>query len=265
VAVPPSAAPRPALGPVLVLIPTYNERDALPVILERVRTEVPDVDVVVLDDNSPDGTGEVADLIASRDDRIHVLHRRSKEGLGRAYLDGFRWGLERGYDVLVEMDADGSHPPEHLPEILDALADADAVIGSRWVRGGAVRNWPWHRKALSVGGNLYTRALLGMPVNDATAGYRAYRRATLEAIGLADVASEGYCFQVDLTRRVVRAGMVVREVPITFVEREVGVSKMSPAVARESLRNITAWGLSYRAGQVQDLLVGRDRWHELET
>ncbi|MCA1780953.1 MAG: polyprenol monophosphomannose synthase [Dermatophilaceae bacterium] len=259
-----SSEPRPPIGRVIVLIPTYNEREALPTTLERLRAEVPDVDVVVLDDNSPDGTGELADRYARQDEQVHVLHRAGKEGLGRAYLDGFRWALDRGYDVLVEMDADGSHQPEHLPAILAALADADVVIGSRWIRGGAVENWPPHRKALSVGGNLYTRIMLGMQVNDATAGYRAYRAGALAQIGLEDVASQGYCFQVDLTRRAVRAGLTVREVPITFVEREVGSSKMSPDVARESLLKITAWGLRHRAGQVQDALLGRERWHKLE-
>ncbi|MGA8044959.1 MAG: polyprenol monophosphomannose synthase [Dermatophilaceae bacterium] len=255
---------RPPIRRVVVLIPTYNEREALPAILERLRAEVPSVDVVVLDDNSPDGTGEVADAYAARDSRIHVLHREGKEGLGRAYLHGFGWALDQGYDVLVEMDADGSHQPRHLPDILAALEEADVVIGSRWVRGGAVSNWPWHRKALSVGGNLYTRLMLGMPVHDATAGYRAYRAEALLSIGLDDVASEGYCFQVDLTRRAVRAGLTVREVPITFVEREVGSSKMSPDVARESLRRITAWGLGYRTDQLRGLASGRERWHNLD-
>ena len=261
---PTSSDPRPPLGRVLVLIPTYNEREALPSILERLRSEVPDVDIAVIDDNSPDGTGEIADGFAERDPRLHVLHRAGKEGLGRAYLHGFRWALERGYDVLVEMDADGSHQPQHLHSILAALDSADVVIGSRWVRGGAVQNWPWHRKALSVGGNLYTRVLLGMPVNDATAGFRAYRASALKTIGLDDVASQGYCFQVDLTRRAVRAGLTVREVPITFVEREVGASKMSPDVARESLVSITRWGLRYRAGQAQNAFLGRERWHQLD-
>jgi dolichol-phosphate mannosyltransferase len=260
-----SSDPRPPIGRVIVLIPTYNEREALPAILERLRAEVPSVDIVVLDDNSPDGTGEIADQYAQGDAQIHVVHRTGKEGLGRAYLHGFRWALERGYDVLVEMDADGSHQPKHLPGILAALADSDVVIGSRWIRGGSVENWPRHRKALSVGGNLYTKVMLGMPVNDATAGFRAYRASALEKIGLENVASQGYCFQVDLTRRAVRAGLRVREVPITFVEREVGSSKMSPDVARESLLNITAWGVRYRAGQVQDVLLGRERWHKLET
>lgn len=255
--------PRPPIGRVAVLIPTYNESDALPRILDQVRTEVPDVDIFVIDDNSPDGTGAIADDYAARDPQIRVLHREGKQGLGRAYLHGFREALDQGYDVLVEMDADGSHQPKYLPAILEALAEADLVIGSRWVRGGAVENWPVSRKALSVGGNLYTKAMLGMPVNDATAGYRAYRASALRTIGLEQVASQGYCFQVDLTQRAVRAGLVVREVPITFVERDLGASKMSPDIARESMRRITAWGLRHRVGQIQDLLLGREHWHRL--
>lgn len=247
----------------MVLIPTYNERDNLPRILDAIRAEVPAVDIAVLDDNSPDGTGDVADEHAARDPRIRVLHRQRKEGLGRAYLHGFQWAVDQGYDVLVEMDADGSHQPRELHSILAALQDADVVIGSRWIRGGAVQNWPLGRKALSVGGNLYTRMLLGMPVHDATAGFRAYRASALETIGLDRVASEGYCFQVDLTVRAVRAGLTVKEVPITFVERELGASKMSPDIARESLRRITRWGIAHRAGQMQDLLLGREHWHRL--
>lgn len=248
---------------VVVLVPTYNERESLPRLLSQVRREVPEVDVLVIDDNSPDGTGEIADEHAATDPQIHVLHRAAKEGLGRAYLHGFRWALERGYDALVEMDADGSHQAKHLPELLAALEDADVVIGSRWVSGGAAPNWPMTRKALSVGGNLYTKVLLGMPVNDATAGYRAYRASALARIRLDQVASQGYCFQVDLTQRAVRAGLTVTEVPITFVERDRGTSKMSPRVARESMVRITAWGLSHRANQMRDLLVGREHWHHL--
>lgn len=255
--------PRAPISRVVVLVPTYNERDSLPRLLEQLRAEVPFVDVLVIDDNSPDGTGEVADAFAGTDPQIRVLHRAGKEGLGRAYLHGFRCALEQGYDALVEMDADGSHQPKHLHAILDALDDADLVIGSRWVRGGAVQNWPLSRKALSVGGNLYTRMLLGMPVNDATAGYRAYRATTLETIGLDQVASQGYCFQVDLTVRTVRAGLTVKEVPITFVERDLGASKMSKDIARESLKRITEWGLAHRTGQARDLLVGREHWHRL--
>ena len=252
---------------VLVCIPTYNERENLPAVVRRVRDSVPSADILVLDDNSPDGTGAVADDLAAQDTRLHVLHRAGKEGLGRAYLAGFAWALERGYDAVVEMDADGSHQPEQLPALLDAVhAGADLVIGSRWVRGGSVVNWPVHRKALSVGGNLYIRVLLGMPVHDATAGYRVYTADALRRIGLHDVASQGYSFQTDLTRRAVSLGMTVVEVPITFVEREVGDSKMSGAIMRESLQRITVWGLHHRADQLRCLGRPARReatWHQL--
>jgi dolichol-phosphate mannosyltransferase len=248
---------------VLVCIPTYNERENLPRIVERVRAAVPTADVLVLDDNSPDGTGAVADELVAADPQVHVLHRPGKQGLANAYLAGFAWGLERGYGAIVEMDADGSHQPEQLPTLLAALTDADLVIGARWVRGGSVVNWPLHRKALSVGANIYTRALLGMPVHDATAGYRAYRASALQTIGLDHVASQGYCFQVDLTQRAVRLGLRVVEVPITFVEREIGDSKMSGDIMRESLQRITAWGLSHRADQVRRLGRREPTWHRL--
>ncbi len=256
---------RPPLRRVAVLIPTYNERDTLPVVVRRVRELVPSVDLVVLDDNSPDGTGAVADDLARDDDQVHVIHRAGKEGLGAAYLAGFHWALDRGYDAVVEMDADGSHRPEHLPDLLRAAADADAVIGSRWVRGGSVVNWPLHRKALSLGGNLYVKLLLGMPVNDATAGYRVYRADALRAMGLRDVASQGYCFQTDLTWRAVRHGLRVVEVPICFVEREVGASKMNRDIMTESLRLVTTWGVRHRARQVKELVgsVREPRWHSL--
>jgi len=254
---------RPPLDRVVVLIPTYNERENLPTILERVRRAVPEVDVCVLDDNSPDGTGELADELAEADDQVHVLHRAGKEGLGAAYLHGFAWALEQGYDALVEMDADGSHRPEDLRRMLEAAQDADLVIGSRWVPGGAVVNWPTHRKVLSVGGNIYTRLLLGMSVHDATAGYRVYRAEALRRLDLASVESAGYCFQVDLTRRAVLEGLVVVEVPITFVERELGESKMDQSIVRESLGRITVWGVQRRADQVRERLTRRARWHQL--
>jgi dolichol-phosphate mannosyltransferase len=184
---------------------------------------------------------------------VHVLHRRGKEGLGAAYLAGFDWGLERGYDVLVEIDADGSHQPEQLPTLLAALADADLVLGSRWVPGGSVVNWPLSRKILSRGGNLWTRLMLGIPVHDATGGYRAFRRRTLLGLGLADVASAGYCFQVDLAWRALKAGFRVVEVPITFVEREHGVSKMSQRIVLEALLLTTLWGIRHRAQQLRSL------------
>ncbi len=256
---------RPPLRRVAVLVPTYNERETLPVTVAGIRAVAPEADVVVLDDSSPDGTGAVADALAAGDEQVHVLHRGQKEGLGAAYLDGFVWALERGYDALVEMDADGSHRPQDLPRLLAAAADADAVIGSRWVRGGSVVNWPLHRKALSLGGNAYVKMLLGMPVNDATAGFRVYRADALRTMGLDDVASQGYCFQTDLTWRAVRAGLTVVEVPITFVEREIGYSKMSRAIMTESLSRITGWGVSHRMAQARSLLpgAGEPRWHEL--
>ncbi|MEO7753580.1 MAG: polyprenol monophosphomannose synthase [Terracoccus sp.] len=241
---------------VAVLIPTYDERENLPGIVERVRASLPDADIVVLDDNSPDGTGEVADRLAAADPHVRVLHRPGKQGLGRAYLAGFEVALADGYDAAVEMDADGSHQPEQLPALVAALAHADLAIGSRWIRGGEVRNWPAHRKVLSVGANLYTKVLLGMQVNDATAGFRAYRTGALRTMGLDGVESQGYCFQIDLTLRAVRAGLEVVEVPITFVEREVGVSKMGQDIVREALVNVTRWGVEYRYGQVKGFVGG---------
>jgi dolichol-phosphate mannosyltransferase len=257
------AAGRPPVDRVLVCIPTYNERENLPRVVRRVRAAVPEADVLVLDDSSPDGTGDVADELAAADPQVRVLHRAGKEGLGAAYLAGFALALEQGYDAIVEMDADGSHQPEQLPSLLAALADADLVIGSRWVPGGSVVNWPLHRKALSVGGNLYTRVLLGMGVNDATAGFRAYRAEALREMGLEHVASQGYCFQVDLTHRAVRRRLRVVEVPITFVEREIGDSKMSKDIMRESLARITRWGVQHRAGQLRALGHREPTWHRL--
>jgi dolichol-phosphate mannosyltransferase len=236
---------------VAVLVPTYNERENLPGIVARVRASVPAADVFVLDDNSPDGTGALADELAAADPQVRVMHRAGKEGLGKAYLAGFATVLAEGYDAAVEIDADGSHQPEQLPSLLAALADADVVIGARWMRGGEVRNWPLRRKVLSVGANAYTKVLLGMPVNDATAGYRVYRSSALRTMGLDGVESQGYCFQIDLTLRAVRAGLRVVEVPITFVEREVGVSKMGKDIVREALTSVTRWGVEHRLEQVR--------------
>ena len=256
---------RPPISRIVVLIPTYNERENLSLIVSRLRGAVPEADVLVLDDSSPDGTGALADQLAVDDAQVHVLHRKSKEGLGAAYLAGFAWALDKGYDVLVEMDADGSHQPEQLRSLLVALADADVVLGSRWVSGGSVVNWPLRRKALSLGGNVYTRVLLGMPIADATGGYRAYRASALRVLDLHDVASAGYCFQVDLVWRAVRRGMTVVEVPITFVERTIGHSKMSQGIVTESLRNITMWGARYRLDQVRSLTRREPRWHRLDA
>ena len=232
---------------VLTIIPTYNEIESLPKTLQRLRTAVPDSDVLIADDNSPDGTGAYADKQAALDPQVHVLHRKGKEGLGAAYIAGFRWGLENGYDVLVEMDADGSHKPEQLPLLLQASeAGADLVIGSRWVSGGSVVNWPLHRKLLSRAGSTYSRLMLGIPVRDITAGYRAFRRSTLEKLDLSAVESVGYGFQVDMTFRVARLGLQITEVPITFVEREFGASKMSGNIVFEAIANVTKWGLAAR-------------------
>jgi dolichol-phosphate mannosyltransferase len=215
------------------------------------------VDVLVVDDGSPDGTGDLADQMAAVDPQVTVLHRAGKAGLGAAYLEGFSVALARGYDVVGEMDADGSHQPEQLPRLLGALEHADLVIGSRWVRGGSVVNWPLSRRVLSVGGNVYARLLLGIPVRDVTAGYRLFRRTTLETIDLGSVQSAGYIFQTDLAFRTVRAGLRVVEVPIQFVERVRGESKMSRDVAFESLWWITCWGLLERARQLRDVLLRR--------
>ena len=239
---------------VVMVLPTYNEADNLAWIVGRLHAAQPDVDVLVVDDASPDGTGDIADELAAGDARVHVLHRTGKEGLGAAYLHGFAHALESGYDVIGEMDADGSHQPEQLHLLRAALPDADLVIGSRWVPGGTVVNWPRRRELLSRGGNLYARLLLGIAVRDATAGYRLYRRTTLETIDLASVRSTGYVFQTELVARTLDAGLRVREVPIEFVERERGDSKMSGAVALESLRRITVWGLRERATQVRQAL-----------
>lgn len=245
------------LGQVVMVIPTYNEAPNLAWIVERLRRAQPGVDVLVVDDDSPDGTGRIADEIAAADPQVSVLHRTAKGGLGAAYLHGFAHALAAGYDVVGEMDADGSHQPEQLDRLLDALGDADLVIGSRWVPGGSVVNWPRRRELLSRGGNLYVRLLLGIGVRDATAGYRLFRRATLEKIDLASVQSTGYVFQTDLVARTLAHGLTVREVPIEFVERVRGDSKMSGAVAAESLKRITAWGLTERAGQVRRALRRR--------
>lgn len=234
------------LGSILVVIPTYNERESLPAIVARVRASVPEAHVLIADDNSPDGTGAIADGIAESDDSIKVMHREGKAGLGAAYLAGFAWALDHGYQVVVEMDADGSHQPEQLPALLAALRDADLVLGSRWVDGGGVMNWPRSRELLSRGGNRYTRLMLGIPLHDATGGYRAFRASTLRRLDLDEVASQGYCFQVDLAWRAVQRGMRVVEVPILFVERTAGSSKMSQRIVAEALWRVTVWGVAER-------------------
>jgi dolichol-phosphate mannosyltransferase len=242
-----------------MVIPTFNEADNLAWIVGRLRDAQPDVDVLVVDDNSPDGTGKVAEELAAADPAVNVVHRTEKGGLGAAYKHGFRVALDDGYDVIGEMDADGSHQPEQLHLLLDALRDADLVIGSRWVPGGSVANWPRRREALSRGGNLYVRLLLGVQVRDATAGFRVFRRTALDSIDVDAVESSGYVFQTDMVVRCLRAGLRVREVPIEFVERVRGDSKMSGQVAVESLRRITRWGLRERREQLVRAVRGRSR------
>jgi dolichol-phosphate mannosyltransferase len=247
---------------VLVVIPTYNEAANIERTVRGVRSAVPAADVVIVDDASPDGTGAMADRLAA-DEHVHVLHRPRKQGLGVAYLAGFRWGLERPYGLLVEMDADGSHRPEDLPRLLAATATADLVLGSRWVPGGAVVNWPLRRRLISRAGTTYARLALGLPVRDATGGFRAFRRAALEKIDLGEVQSQGYCFQIDLVWRALQFGLRVVEVPITFVEREFGVSKMSRAIIAEALWLVTLWGLRARTKPLRRLVrrTGRAGWH----
>jgi dolichol-phosphate mannosyltransferase len=258
---------RPALDRVCVCVPTYDEAGNVEMIVRRLRAAVPSAEVLVIDDASPDGTGRIADRLADDDPQVHVLHRPGKQGLGPAYLSGFRWALERGYDAVVEIDADGSHQPEQLPSLLAAAAEADVVIGSRWVRGGSVHNWPLHRRALSVGANTYARLALGIPVRDATAGFRVYRLGALSTMDTDAVASQGYCFQVDLTLRALDRGLSVVEVPVAFVEREVGTSKMDDSIVREAALRVGVWGVQRRTRQLRERLrrVRRSTgWHHLE-
>lgn len=251
---------------VLVVTPTYNERESLPEFVRRLVAAQPAADLLIVDDASPDGTGALADRYAAetgseRTGRVHVLHRPGKLGLGSAYRQGFRWGLDRDYDVLVEMDADCSHAPEQLHRLLDRIADqrepAHLVIGSRWISGGRVHNWPRRRELLSRGANLYTQAALGLPVHDSTAGFRAYRREVLAALDLASITSQGYCFQVEMALRVHQLGYQVAEVPIDFTERTAGESKMSRRIIGEALTQVTAWGVRIRAGQVRGSFARR--------
>ncbi|WP_203566473.1 polyprenol monophosphomannose synthase [Aestuariimicrobium ganziense] len=241
---------RSPLDKVLVVIPTYNEAENIESIVNRLHTANPTVHVLIADDNSPDGTGAIADRLAESDDRVHVMHRAGKQGLGAAYLAGFDWGLEHGYDAIVEMDADGSHQPEQLPSLLAALADADMVKGSRYVKGGSTVNWPVSRKLISRGGSLWSAAVLGLPLRDVTGGFNAFRASTLRAIDLDEIASAGYCFQIDLAWRTHKKGLKITEVPIEFVEREFGESKMNRAIVIEAMIRTTLWGLDHRAKQL---------------
>lgn len=242
----------------LVVVPTYNEAESIGPLLDALLTEQPNVDVLVVDDGSPDGTADLVDQRASSDPRIHVMRRTSKQGLGAAYRAGFTWGLARDYERLVEMDADGSHRAVDLGAMLDASDHADLVLGSRWVPGGGVVNWPWYRRAISRGGTWYAQIMLGLNVRDLTGGFRVFRRHTLEQLRLTEVASQGYCFQIDMARRTAAQGLSIVEVPITFVERQHGQSKMSGAIVREALWRVTVWGFQRRfAGRFVPL---KNRW-----
>ena len=239
------------LGKVLVIVPTYNERESLPLIISGIRETEPDVHILIADDNSPDGTGEVADRLSSNDSLVQVMHRSTKAGLGAAYLAAFDWAKANDYDVVVEMDADGSHRPVDLTKILDALIDNDVVLGSRWIKQGKVVNWAKSRELLSRGGNLYTRIWLGIPIRDSTGGFRAYRMTALTQMNIGDVESQGYCFQVDMAWRAISADLRVTEVPITFVERELGESKMDSSIVREALWRVTQWGIEKRLTDIK--------------
>jgi dolichol-phosphate mannosyltransferase len=254
---PERSAGYPGVGRVLVVIPTYNEADNVRIITDRVRKAVPQVDLLIADDNSPDGTGAIADELSAADEQIHVLHRPGKQGLGAAYVAGFGWAREHGYEAVVEMDADGSHAPEQLSLLLDAARDADLVMGSRYVPGGTVVNWPKRREILSRGGSLYTRMALGVPYRDATGGYRVYRMPVLEKIEVDSVTSQGYCFQIDLLWRVHKCGFRVVEVPITFAERERGASKMSSHIVREAFWRVGVWGARSRLHSVRRVFGGK--------
>lgn len=227
---------------VLVIIPTFNEAKSLSSTVEGLLSEVPAVDILIVDDGSTDGTSDIADSLASNEARVNVMHRDSKLGLGPAYVAGFRYAFANQYDVVVEMDADGSHQASDLPGILSAIENADLAIGSRWVSGGSVKNWPVVRLFLSRFGNLYARLLLGTRIHDMTSGFRAYRANFLEKLISTPVSSQGYSFQVELAYRASKTG-TVKEVPITFVERSEGKSKMTLGIVLEALLKIQLWGI----------------------
>jgi dolichol-phosphate mannosyltransferase len=232
------------MNPALVCIPTYNERDNIRAICEAVLAADPRVDILIVDDNSPDGTGQVADELSAAEPRIKVLHREKKQGLGRAYLHAFRWALDAGYDYVIEMDADFSHDPRYLPGLLDeAMSGTDLVLGSRYVRGGGTVNWGVMRQVISRGGSLYARSILGVRVRDLTGGFKCFRRKVLESLDLEHVKSSGYGFQIELTYRTLQKGFKVKEIPIVFEDRRVGQSKMSRKIFVEALTVV--WKLRF--------------------
>ena len=230
----------------IVIIPTYNEALGVRILLDTVLRTAPDIEILVVDDSSPDGTGEVVKAHPKYPTQIHLLTRPQKDGLGAAYRAGFAWALDRGHDVIVQMDADLSHPPAKIPELVAALEQTDIAIGSRYVKGGGVGNWTLRRRLISRAGNAYVRIVLGLRVRDATAGFRAFRRDALVKLGALGSQSSGYSFQIENTWRTARLGLSTTEVPITFTDRTIGVSKMSPEIVREAVLRVLAW-----------------RWHEL--
>lgn len=240
----------------VVVIPTYNEIGSIASVIDRILATDESANVLIVDDNSPDGTGELVDQLASDDSRIHILHRTEKNGLGAAYGAGFRWALERDYDFVVEMDADGSHQPEELPRLQALLAGgADMAIGTRWIPGGVIKNWPAYRKLISRSGTLYARILLQSKLHDLTSGYRGFRADSLRSVDLTSVNSQGYCFQIEMAWLFERSGAKMGEFPITFVEREEGVSKMSTGIVVEALAKVTVWGLSSIVGRAPERLA----------
>lgn len=230
----------------LVCIPTYNESGNIETILNRLFAANQIVEALVIDDNSPDGTAQLVKNLMAQNPRLHLLENPTKSGLGGAYRAGFRWALLRDFDFVIEMDADGSHQPEQLPQLINAASKNDLVIGSRWVKGGSVVNWPLSRKILSKGGNFYVRSVLGISIMDATAGYRIYSKRALNDLELIDSKSQGYIFQVEGTYRAYRSNLKICEVPIQFVEREIGTSKMSKAIVIEAIAQVTLWAVKYR-------------------
>ena len=230
----------------LVILPTYNEAGTITEVVERVLASTPDVDVLVVDDNSPDGTGDIADRLAAGEPRVEVMHRGRKGGLGPAYLAGFALGLARDYDALIEMDSDLSHDPDDVARLLAGASAADLVVGSRYVPGGDTVNWSRFRRRLSRAGTLYAKTLLGLPLSDATSGFRCYRRAVLEAIPLGQIRSEGYAFQIELAWRAWTMGFRTVEIPIVFTERREGASKMSRAIVAEALWRVSVWAMRFK-------------------
>ena len=230
----------------LIIVPTYNEAESAPRLISSVLRLTPEAHILIVDDGSPDGTADICQEIADFDERVHVMRRADKQGLGSAYIAGFGWGLTRGFAAMVEMDADGSHRPEDLLLMLESFesdSSLDLVIGSRWVSGGTVQNWARNRELLSRGANRYAKTLLGIPINDVTAGFRVYRATLLSRIDFASIVSEGYCFQIEMTRKVLALGGLIHEIPITFVERQHGVSKMTAKIVIEAMLRVTMWGL----------------------